>query len=52
MFRNDKSVSTAFFMSYDILKIIQNSNPDKIYGHDRICTRMLKVCGNSICKPL
>ena len=32
--------------------MIQNSDPNKAYGHDQISIRMLKLCSNSICKPL
>ena len=32
--------------------MIRNSDPDKAFGHDLISTRMLKICGNSICKSL
>ena len=27
-------------------------NPSKSHGHDNICIRMLKICGDTICKPL
>ena len=27
-------------------------NPNKAHGHDNISIRMLKICGNTICKPL
>ena len=37
---------------YDITKLIQNLDPNKAHGHDQISIRMLKICGNTICKPL
>ena len=36
----------------DIAKILQNLDPNKGHGHDKISIRMLQLCGNSICKPL
>ena len=35
-----------------IEKIIVSLNPNKAHGHDNINIRMLKICGNTICKPL
>ena len=40
------------FVNTDILKIIQILNPNKAHGHDKIGIRMLKICGNSLCRPL
>ena len=40
------------FSQDDILKIIQNLNPNKVHGPDKISIRMIKICGNSLCKPL
>ena len=48
----DKRLSTVKFVNTDILKIIQNLNPNKAHGHDKISIRMLKICGNSLCRPL
>ena len=47
-----QSLSTVEFSTNDILKIIRNLNPNKVHGHDMISIRMLKVCDESICKPL
>ena len=47
-----KLLSTVEFSTNDILKIIRNLNPNKAYGHDMISIRMLKICDESICKPL
>ena len=44
--------STAEFSTNDILKIIRNLNPNKAHGHDIISIQMLKICDESICKPL
>ena len=51
-FLTDKRLSTVKFLSNGILKIIQNLNPNKAHGHDKISIRMLKICGNSLCRPL
>ena len=51
-FLTDKRLSTVKFVNTDILKIIQNLNPNKDHGHDKISIRMLKLCGNSLCRPL
>ena len=51
-FLTDKRLSTVKFVNTDILKIIQNLNPNKAHGHDKISIRMLKICGNSLCRPL
>ena len=40
------------FSKDDIAKLIQNLNPNKAHGHGQISIRMLKLCSNSICKPL
>ena len=47
-----QSLSTVEFSIYDILKVIRNLNPNKGHGHDMISIRMLKICDESICKPL
>ena len=47
-----KSLSSVEFSTYDILKIIRNLYPNKAHGHDMISIRMLKICDESICKPL
>ena len=40
------------FLSSDIAKIISYLDPNKAHGHDMLSIRMIKLCGNSICKPL
>ena len=51
-FLTNKRLSTVKFVNNDILKIIQNLNSSKAHGHDKISIRMLKICGNSLCRPL
>ena len=51
-FLTDKPLSTVKFVNADILKIIQNLNPNKAHGHDKISIQILKICGNSLCRPL
>ena len=38
--------------AHNIEKIIVSLNPNKAHGHENISIRMLKICGNAICKPL
>ena len=45
-------LSSITFSKDDIAKMIQNLDPNKAHGHDQISIRMLKLCSNSICKPL
>ena len=40
------------FTKDDISKIIKNLNPNKAHDFDMISIRMLKICGDSILKPL
>ena len=48
----DKHLSTVKFVNADILKITQNLNPNKAHGHNKISIWMLKICRNSLCRPL
>ena len=50
--KNCQSLSTVGFSTYDILKIIRNLNPNKAHGHDMISVGILKICNESIYKPL
>ena len=50
--RTDGSLSYCHFTKDDILRIINNLDPNKAHGHDEISIRMLKICGDSICRPL
>ena len=51
-YNTDNRLSTVNLSIDDISKIIQNLDPNKAHGHDKIIIRMLQVCGNSICNPL
>ena len=48
----NKSLDTVNFSTDDISKIINNLDPNKAHVHDMLSIRMMKLCGNSICKPL
>ena len=50
--RTENVISSIDFGSDDIAKIIQKLDPNKAHGHDMISIRMLKICGNSVYKPL
>ena len=50
--RADKFTSSVSFSSNDIARIIQDLDSNKAHGHDMISIRMLKICSESICKPL
>ena len=47
-----ESLTTIDFSNNDILKIIRNLDPSEAHGHDMISIRMVKICDDSICKPL
>ena len=40
------------FNNVDILKTIKSLNVNKAHGHNDISIRMIKLCGQSIVKPL
>ena len=48
----DKSLSNITFTDNDIGRIINSLDPNKAHGHDMMSIRMLKICGDSINKPL
>ena len=48
--RTNKYLDSIHFSSNDI--IISRLDPNKAHGHDMLSIRMIKLCGNSICKPL
>ena len=50
--RTDNSLSSCHLTKDDILRIINNLDPNKAHGYDEISIRMLKICGDSICRPL
>ena len=47
-----KCLDSIHFSSSDIAKIISRLDPHKAHGHDMSSIRMIKLFGNSICKPL
>ena len=52
-FLTDQALSMLKFVNNDdILKIIINLKPNKAHGHDKISSRILKLCGDSLCRPL
>ena len=50
--RTDQSVTSINFSRDDILKIIQNLNPNKAHDPDKVSIRMIKICGKSLSRPL
>ena len=50
--RTENVISSIDFGSDDIATIIKKLDPNKAHGHDMVSIRMLKMCGNSIYKPL
>ena len=50
--RADKFISSISFSSDHIARIIRGLDTNKAHGHDMICIRMLKICGESISKLL
>ena len=47
-----KCLISIYFSSSDIAKIISNLNPNKAHCLDMLSIQMIKLCGNSIFKPL
>ena len=44
---------TSINLSLDnVLRIIQNLNQSQAQGRDKISIRMVKTCGNSLCRPV
>ena len=50
--RTNNLLSTFSFTKDDIAKIIKSLNPNKAHGFEMISIRMIKICGESILKPL
>ena len=48
----DICLSSVSFSHDKIAKVIQNLDPNKAHGHDKISIRMLKAFGTSVYKPL
>ena len=51
LFLTEKRLSNVQTLNENIIKIINNLDPNKAHGHDMISIRMLKLCGSSLCKP-
>ena len=51
LFHENEFVTVSFSQEY-IVQIIQNVDPNKVHGHDRVSILMLKIYGSSIYKPL
>ena len=51
-FATNDLIHNINFSSENIKSIIQNLNINKAHGYDGITVRMIKICGESICKPL
>ena len=50
--RTNQCLDWIHFLSSDIAKKISPLDPDKALCHDMLSIRMIKLCENSICKPL
>ena len=50
--QKDSTLSSCHSTKDDVLWIINNLDPNKAHGYDKISIRMLKICGDSICRPL
>ena len=48
----DKSLSNITFSVNGIIRIISSLDPNKAHGHNMMSIRILKICGDSINKPL
>ena len=51
-FRTDKRLPSVTFSAEDKGKIIQGLQHNKAHGHDDISIHMLKICDDTIRKPL
>ena len=52
LFLTEKRLSNVQISNDNIIKIINNLDPNKAHGHDMISIRILKLRGRSLCKPL
>ena len=48
----NKYLDSIYTSSSDIAKKNSQLDPNKAQGHDMPSIRIMKLCGNSICKPL
>ena len=47
-----ESLTTTYFSNDDVLEIIRNVKPYEAHGYDMISIRVMKICDDSVCKPL
>ena len=52
LFLTEKCLSNVQISNENIIKIINNLDPNKAHGHDMISIQMLKLCSPSLCKLL
>ena len=52
LFLTEKRLSNVQISNENIIKIINNLDPNKAHGHDLLSIRMLKLSGPSLCKTL
>ena len=50
--KSNEPLSSITFEINNIEKIVKNNDPSKFHGHHILSVRMLKLCGESIYKPL
>ena len=51
LFLTENHLSNVQISNENIIKIINNLDPNIAHGHDMVSIRMLKLCGLSLCKP-
>ena len=51
-YATEKCLDALNLSDNDLEKIIQNLDPNKAHGYDKINIRMINICSNSIYKPL
>ena len=51
-YKTEKRLDTLNFSNNDIEQIIQNLDPNKAHGQDKISIYMIKIYSKSVCKPL
>ena len=52
LFLTEKRLSNDLISNENIIKIINDLDPNKAHSHEMISIRMLKLCGSSLCRPL
>ena len=51
-YTTEKRLDAVNCSTNDIDEIIQNLDPNKAHGHNKLSTRMMEIYSKSICKPL